>query len=807
MLPIHHQLDALKQALNSHSRVLLCAAPGAGKTTVVPLALLHEPWLANKKILMLEPRRMAARNAALYMAESLQQDVGQQVGYRIRLENKVSQATRIEVVTEGVLTRLIQADPELSAYGLVIFDEFHERHLHSDLGLALCLSSQELLRDDLKLLIMSATLDGERLSEQLSAPLISSEGRSFPLTTLYRPFNSLNQNLIAHCQKIINEALSYPGDILVFLPGVKEINQLQDQLADNPAFVVFPLHGQLNDEQQKAALAANAKRKIILATNIAESSLTIDGVRIVIDSGLERRVEFHLASGLNELKTRFISQSSSVQRAGRAARQASGLCLRLWNESQQQRLDSEIQPEIQRLDLAPLLLELLQWGADIHDLFWLNKPSLAAINQARELLVNLGICNQQGTVLTEHGKHCARLGIEPRYAHALIHLQTLGYAQEAALIIAKLQESQRSRHHCDDFSRLNQTNKAVQVLAKNLVSKLVERHQVNPNSLQENEVEAFTLALIFPDRIAKKRSNKDEFLLANGRAAKILPDSSFHHASWLVALELSTQQDSIIRLAIELSPHLLQTLEQFSPELFSKHTEIGFQENGQYSAQIHHQLGKIIISSEKLPKLNEQQWQQAWLGYLQAQGLTALSWQDHALQLRARLKLAHAQLGEPWPDVSDEALITGLNNWLLPFLGAARHLRDLAKVDLYAALLSLLDWPQQQQLNQLLPTHITVPSGSNVAIDYSTEPPVLAVKLQEMFGYEGQPAVLNNRVPLLLHLLSPAKRPIQVTSDLPHFWRHTYQDVRKDMRGRYPKHPWPEDPLTAMATAKVKAKM
>src|SRR5690554_2161808 len=732
-LPITAVLPELLSTLVSHTCVLLSAQPGAGKTTVVPLALLNEAWLQGQKIILLEPRRMAARNAATFMANSLGESVGETVGYRIRLESKVSERTRIEVVTEGILTRMLQADPELNGVGLIIFDEFHERHLHADLGLALALQSQELLRDDLKILVMSATLDEQKLTTTLDAPLIHCEGRSFPLELQYRALSN-NQSLIDLCTKTIHEALTYPGDTLVFLPGVGEIKQLQERLKSLPEpCLVLPLHGQLTDKEQKAVLApANGQRKVILATNIAESSLTIDGVRIVIDSGLERRVEFHVSSGLSELKTRYISQASSEQRAGRAARQASGHCFRLWPQSQQERLDKFIQPEILNADLAPLLLELYQWGATVNELFWLNPPPAAALNKAQQLLYQLGFITAEQDKLSEHGLVCSTLGIEPRLAHALVVLNELNAGVQAAELIALMQEFPANQRQTDDINRLYQQAKnnkylwqhRIQPLAsrltsllKSLPTKRYKRHE----AVEQEDVPALLFALAFPDFIAQQRASSDQLLLANGRGATLLSQSDLLNSDYLACADFSVNKQTLIRLAAALPLHIIDLLEELAPQLFSVQTEIGFQTNGQFIAKENKQLGHLVLASKQLPNLNAEQWQQAWKNYIQQQGLDCLHWSDEAVQIRARLALVHSELeksaadkNQAWPEVSNEALLNNLDHWLLPFLINARHLKHLEKVDLKGALLSLLDWQQQQALNSLVPTHFTVPSGSTI---------------------------------------------------------------------------------------------
>lgn len=822
-LPIDEVLPELQQHLRKPGSVLLSAEPGAGKTTRVPLSLLHEAWLEGQRIVMLEPRRIAARHAAQFMAQQLGEKVGETVGYRIRLDTKVSDKTRIEVVTEGILTRMLLDDPELTGVGLVIFDEFHERNLHADLALALSHQCQQLLRPDLRLLIMSATLDEQRLTETLNAPLIVSEGRSFPIETHYAPNNNANHSLTDHCAKIIRHALTHDGDLLVFLPGVREIQQVQARLADLPEHLrVLPLHGQLSDAEQKEALAPAqpGQRKVILSTNIAESSLTVEGVRIVIDSGLERRNQFHLASGIDQLTTRYISHASATQRQGRAGRQAKGVCYRLWSAQQHDRLDAHIRAEILDSDLAPLLMALMQWGAEADELFWLTPPPKPALQQAKDLLIQLGLLYEHQNGLSDHGQACASLGIEPRWAHALLTLYALGYGKEACEWVAFIQEHPKTQRNSDDLFKLRSTSKhgshlytkRIKPLANSLWQKLKQHtDQLSINSelsinLAADDLPALLLALAFPDRIAKRRDNGQRYLLSNGRGAETLHQSDLSNYEWLACAELTTQeQRTKIRLATALSSSVLTHLEVIAPQLFTHTTEIGWQASGKFLAQRHHQLGQIRLTSQTLPSLSNEQWQDAWINHFQRQGIEGLNWTDQALQLRARMALIHQHLGSDWPDVSNEALSTGELTWLLPYLQQARHLRDLEKVDTASALRSLLSWDQQQTLDKKLPTHFKAPSGSSIAIDYTQHPPVLAVKLQEMFGYEDQPSLLQGKVTLVIHLLSPAKRPLQVTQDLAHFWRNTYAEVRKEMRGKYPKHPWPEDPLSAEATKLTKA--
>ena len=813
-LPIDSLLDDIRDRLAASPNLLLTAAPGAGKTTRVPLALLNEDWLAGQRIIMLEPRRLAARNAAHFMAAQLGEKAGETIGYRIRLDNRVSEHTRIEVVTEGILTRMLQDDAELSGVGLVIFDEFHERHLNSDLALALVHQCQQLLRPDLRLLVMSATLDTDSLATALQAERLHSEGRSFAVEQHYRPLPDANTRLPVHVARVIREACQHDGDILVFLPGVGDINRVSEQLQESPPAdsLILPLHGQLNDKQQKAALspAAEGQRKILFATNIAESSLTIDGVRIVVDSGLERRMSFSPQNGISELKTRHISQASSVQRAGRAGRQAPGICYRLWPQSEQARRDAHIRAEILDADLAPLLMELCQWGAEADELLWLDAPPPAALVQAKALLVNLGILhgnNNDNNTLTDHGKACAATGVEPRWAHALISAAELDMAEAAADTIALLQEWPHKLRRSDDLKRLLQQARNNPLWGQRiqpLKQRLLRSMSTSTNQSAHPDY-GLILALAWPDRIARRRSaNSDSFLLANGSGADITADSDWHQTEWLAIADISGGRPSRIRCAAEITDATLAQLQATAPQLFRTTADVRWLDNGQLQAEEQLKLGQIIVSRKSLPSMSAEQWLQVWDEFFPTHGLNMLNWDDEATTLRQRLALAHQHQPDQWPDMSDDRLLRLRADWLLPFCHDARHQRDLKKIPLTAALKSLLSWEQQQQLDQLLPTHWTVASGSRVRLDYSQTPPVLAVKLQEMFGCEDQTAVMQGRQPLLIHLLSPARRPLQVTSDLPHFWRNTYAEVRKDMRGRYPKHPWPDDPLSAEATRLTK---
>lgn len=810
-LPIDDVLPDLNNALQQHQNVVLVAAPGAGKTTRVPLALLHQEWLAGQRILMLEPRRIATRNAARFMAQQLGEETGRQVGYRMRSESATGPDSRIEVITEGLLSRMILQDPELSGVGLIIFDEFHERNLQSDLGLALAHNAQQLFRHDLKLLVMSATLDDAALSDKLQAPVIRSEGRQFPVTVHYRaaqqPLLSSRQQLLSHCRKVIHEALQHSGDMLVFLPGVGEIQALQQQLQLSlpDHCQVMALHGRLSDRDQKRALtplASNSgQRKIILATNIAESSVTIDGVRIVIDSGLERRQQFDVRSGIERLESGHISQASAEQRSGRAGRQAPGQCYRLWPQSSHHSRAAHLSAETQRSDLSYLTLCLYSWGCRPEELLWLTPPSAAAIQRAQALLQQLGMVQPGKWQLNDHGQAIADSGLEPRWGHAILSAATLGFGRAAAQLVAQLQWLNRSASHTDDLElALTRLDKAQRNAAGQLAQRWIDTLQLESDQSPLNA--ALVLALAYPDRLARRRSGQHgEYLLSSGTGACLQVDSGLQQQEWLAVSEIQGQQPRI-RQALPLQDDDLDALTQCCPWLNNQQVVIEWLDNGQLKAEKQQRLGQIIWRRQPLRDLSNDDWLLAWRDYFQRQGLSALPWDDGSRNLcqRAELLRHQGKCNGDWPAMDEHSLQQTIDAWLLPLLHKARHLRDLKKLPLYQALLARLDWQQQQQLEQQLPIHWQVASGSRIRLDYSQQPPLLAVKLQEMFGVTQQPALLSGRLPLQLHLLSPAQRPLAVTQDLASFWQNVYPEVRKELRGRYPKHPWPEDPLSATAT-------
>ncbi|OUS25237.1 ATP-dependent helicase HrpB [Gammaproteobacteria bacterium 45_16_T64] len=848
-LPIHDCLPTLKSALASHHEAVLEAPPGAGKTSIVPLALLTEAWMKHQKIIMLEPRRVAAKLAAQRLADNLNEPVGKTVGYRIRMETKTSANTRIEVVTEGILTRMLQHDPALEGVGLIIFDEFHERSIDADLGLALCLYGRELFRDSLplKLLVMSATLDGEAISQLLNnAPIIRSQGRQYPIQTHYsdtRPTTFFDiESALANT---IEQALeAHSGSVLVFLPGQHEIRRLSNKinafLPHHPETLLTPMYGNLTLAQQQQAIAPapTGKRKIVLATSIAETSLTIDGVNIVIDSGQSRLPKYDPRTGLTRLTTQRVSQAASQQRAGRAGRLEAGICYRLWPEYQQSQLAPQAPPEIEQADLTSLALQLYQWGVTPGELSWLTPPPQAAFLQATELLVSLGAVDRSTNSLTPHGELIASLAVHPRFAHMMVIANTLGLESKASLIAALLPERDIDQSHqadiCTRLDKLSgytvsgQNEKAlvrtIQQQAKRHLSQLSNslqetnsrhnsRHNaptsINSNVQQKTDTNnGLLIALAYPDRIAKQRPNQPtHYLLANGREAILSTNDSLRNHQWLAVANSGGKQgqsNDNIYLAAPLDPA------EFDHRLGQQvitHNVVQWTEDGKLLAERQRCMGKLIIDSSPINTLCEEEKARAAIDWISKQGLGVLPWTPQIRQWQARVILAAEQSRnnqKAWPDLSNQHLEKTINQWLQPHLGAITHKKQLANIDLFSILQGQLLWPQPKLLDEYCPQRISVPSGSSHAIDYLQSPPVLAVKLQEMFGCQQTPRINQGNTPLTLHLLSPAKRPLQVTQDLASFWKNSYQDVKKEMKGRYPKHPWPDDPLTAVATAKTK---
>ena len=832
-LPIDEVLPALRLALAERHETVLEAPPGAGKTTRVPLALLNEPWLAGQKILMLEPRRLAARAAAERLASELGEKVGETVGYRIRLDSKVGPDTRIEVVTEGILTRRLQHDPALEGVGLLIFDEFHERSLDADLALALSLNGRELFRDEqpLKILLMSATLEGERLSGILDdAPILRSEGRMYPVAMRWgRPFvpgEFIEPRVVQTVLDAINDE---SGSLLVFLPGQAEIRRVNQQLADalgsRSDILLCPLHGELDLTAQRAAIepAPKGLRKVVLATNIAETSLTIDGVRVVIDAGLARVPRFDPGSGMTRLDTQRISRASATQRAGRAGRLEPGVCYRLWSEDQHAQLAAYGSAEILQADLAGLALQLARWGVTPEQLIWLDMPPSASYAQARQLLERLGALH--GAKLTPHGEAMAELPAHPRIAHLLLRGQDLGLADMACDVAALLGERDILRGAgADVHSRLALLSgesraarggqggvQRAKQLARQYRGYLRGKARQPVADPDHPRWLGALLALAYPDRVAQQRKpGGAEYRLANGRAALFSEVDGLMKQPWLVIADLGSRQgqrEERIYLAAEFDPALLEGV---LSEQVSVVDQLDWDEReGVLRAERQRKVGELVLSREPLTGLDEAARTRALVHLVRRKGLELMPWTPELRQWQARVGLLRqldlqVQGDSEWPDVSDTALLSSLEEWLAPYLGRVSRLSHFASLDLSSIVHNLLKWPLPQRLEELAPHHIKVPSGSSVRLDYSEHPPILAVRLQELFGLADTPRIAGGRQVVKLHLLSPARRPVQVTQDLANFWRSTYAEVKKDLKGRYPKHYWPDDPLVAEATARIK---
>jgi ATP-dependent helicase HrpB len=867
-LPIDAVLPDLRAALNAHASVVLEAPPGAGKSTVVPLALLGERWAQGKRLIMLEPRRLAARAVATRMAQTLREPVGQTVGYRMRLDTRVSQDTRVEVVTEGVLTRMLQSDPSLDGVAALLFDEFHERSLQADLGLALALDAREQLAPDLKILVMSATLDGERVATLLGdAPRVTAEGRMFPVETRYagkgvpllpdasapRGQQESPERVVA---QIISKALSEEsGDVLVFLPGAREIRRVQSLLeeslsvrsgGDQPdagraartrlqSLRILPLFGELAATEQDAALALSPEgtRKVVLATNIAETSLTIPGVRIVIDSGLVRRSRFDPSTGMSRLETERISRASADQRQGRAGRVEPGVCYRAWSEGAQRSLAPFTPPEIMDADLAPLALDLANWGTrEATDLRWLDPPPAPILASARDLLAHLGALDDQGRI-TAHGREMTQLTVHPRLAHMLLRANALGEAALAAGFAALLSERDLLRgvsgaRDADIRTRLEvfrgdrssqDADRGAIERARRVSRDLLRRlNDSAPRTVNKRSAsEGVLLAFAYPDRIGRKRPGSEaRYTLANGRGAHFADTQSLGRQEFIVAVDLDDRErDARIRLAAPLTRAEIET--HFSDRL--RRTEI-VEWSSREQAVIARRVLRIdalSIDEQPLPEVPADAARAAMLTGIREMGLDVLPWTRDARDLQARMEFARLAMtnegthsertpGE-WPAVNDAALAASLETWLAPWLEGVTRRDHLSRLSLAEALRALLTWDQQRRLDELAPSHLEVPTGSRIRIDYHDESaPVVAVRLQELFGLEDTPRIGGGRVPITFKLLSPAQRPVQVTRDLAGFWRGSYADVRKDMRGRYPKHYWPENPLEAEPTRGVRRK-
>ncbi len=860
--PITPLLPDILQQLAAHPRLVLEAPPGAGKTTQVPLALLDAPWLQGHKIIMLEPRRVAARSAASFMARQLGEPVGETIGYRIRFENRVSARTRIEVVTEGILTRMLQDDPLLEGVGALLFDEFHERHLSADLGLALALDVQAQLRDDLRIVVMSATLDGERLAQFLDAPRLSSEGRSYPVEVSHFPARR-DESLEAQTRRAVEQAVAqHPGDVLVFLPGQREIARVQAALSPSPSgggvgervggaahigqlqqasptpasgaarhllpqgegFDVLPLHGELPIEQQTRVLQPDpdGRRRVVLATNVAESSVTLPGVRVVIDAGLAREPRYDPNSGFSRLDAVTISQASADQRAGRAGRVAAGWAWRLWPQSQ--RLDAQRRPEMAQVELAGLALELAAWGSD--ELRFVDPPPIGALSAARELLQRLGALSPDLTI-TALGKRMLAMGTHPRMAAMLLSASTPREQALAADVAALLEARDPLRQGGDALAArwralaAFRTGRAPQDANRGGLAAIDAaakqwRRRLRCDALPPTDIEAHELgdllAHAFPDRIATQHpTDPQRYQLANGRSARQFDNSDLRGEPWLVISEL--RHDPRDALILRAAPVDEARLRRDFPARFKQQDVVRWNSSKRaLEARRESSFERIVLDSRPAGQVNPAQAARALTDAVRELGLEALPWTENLQQWRWRVMGLRQWMPElELPDLSDDALLATLEAWLQPAFNGKTRLDALSEEELGEALKSGIDWNQRQLLDRHAPLRVSVPSGMDRRIDYAIDddghtprPPVLAVKLQELFGLADTPRIADGRVPLLLHLLSPGGKPLQVTGDLRNFWQNTYAEVRKEMKGRYPRHPWPDDPWSATATHRAK---
>ncbi|MFL6790796.1 MAG: ATP-dependent helicase HrpB [Bradyrhizobium sp.] len=811
-LPIDAVLDELADKLRAGNAAVLVAPPGAGKTTRVPLALLDEPWAKHKKIIVLEPRRIAARASAERMARTLGERAGEAVGYRVRFGSKVSRATRIEVVTEGIFSRQILDDPELNGVAAVLFDEFHERSLDADLGLALVRDAQIGLREDLRILVMSATLDGARIARLLGdAPVIASEGRAFPVETRYlgrKPDVPLERQM---ADAIATALRADAGSVLAFLPGAAEIRRTQNFLGErihDAAIEIVPLFGALDANVQDRAIAPapRGRRKVVLATSIAETSLTIEGVRIVVDSGMARVPRYEPDIGLTRLETVRASRAAVDQRRGRAGRTEPGICYRLWDEPQTASLAAYTQPEIFSADLSSLVLDLAQWGVnDASGLAFLDPPPAPALKEAKSLLGELGALDSDGRITAE-GRSLRALALPPRLARMIVDSARFGAGAEAAEIAAVLTERGLGGDSVDLDVRLDQFRRDRSQRAGSARS-LAHRwaSQVASSSSQGKEElsTGVMLAFAFPDRVARNRGN-GSFLLANGRGAAVDQTAALARTPYIAVAELTgTAAQGRILLAAPITQEEIEL--RFADQIESTE-EIAFDRNavavrGRRKRTLH----AITLSEAPLTLSPSAESARILADGLIAAGLDKLPWSKHLRQWRDRVMFLRRAEGESWPDLSDDALAAARDAWLVPALYDKISLKELSAGDLSDALMTLLPWELRAKLEREAPTHFEAPTGTMLPIDYEAEQgPTIAVRLQELFGLNTHPAIAKGAVPLVLELLSPAQRPVQVTRDLPGFWRGSYAAVRSDLRGRYPRHPWPDDPAKAMPTRRVK---
>jgi ATP-dependent helicase HrpB len=814
-LPVAEIVPQLRSGLRNHNTLILTAPPGAGKSTLIPLTLLNEPWLEGKKILMLEPRRLAAKAVASRMAELLEEEPGQTIGYRVRFDSRVSAQTRIEVLTEGILTRMLQSDNTLDGVGLVIFDEFHERSIHADLSMALCREAQQVLRQDLRILVMSATLDTDLFAQALDAPVISSSGKEFPVQIQYgrdaddRLLPELAARQVMECLR------EEKGDILVFLPGEAEIRKCASLLEhEYQNTIIFPLYGQLPPAQQKLALLPDKKgrRKVVLATSIAETSLTIVGVRVVIDSGYTRKLQYDPGTGLSRLITVRITEDAATQRAGRAGRTEPGVCYRMWTNATQQRLDLRRTPEILDADLCPLVLELAAWGIrQAQDLTWINEPPKATFEQSRQLLEELEAL--QNGQITVHGRDMLKLGCHPRLAHMLLKADSEDSKILACDVAAILEE--RDPLGREAGSDINLRIEKIRKIRSNKqggdgrftrIIQIAESYRKSlglpeNNGIFDSTDTGLLLVYAYPERIASARpGNNAQFQLSNGRLAMLGHQDSLAHEPWLAVAHLDMRDGmGKIFLASPINPTDLSHLVH-EKEILTWDTR-----KGGLLASKDLRLGNLVLRSKPLHEPDPGTVRMVLFAALEREGAQLLNWDEETVRMQNRIgSLRLWNPAENWPDASTAALLKNLNDWFTQPIEQFKRPEDLKRIKLASMIEQWLGWERLQELNKKAPTKIPVPSGSMISLAYgfSGEPPVLSVRLQEVFGMADTPRVNEGKNPVLMHLLSPGYKPVQVTSDLNSFWNATYYEVRKELKRRYPKHAWPDDPWTAIPIAK-----
>lgn len=829
-LPIHEVLEDLKSSLNTNQTLILQAPPGAGKSTVVPISLLKEAWLGDKIIIMLEPRRVAARMVATQMAKLLGEELGQSVGYQVKMDSVYSKQTKILVVTEAILVRKLQSNQTLRDAAMIIFDEFHERSIHTDLSLALSLQMQELLRDDLKILIMSATLNSSQISSLLgSIPVITSKGKMYDVQNIYLDIKtkqpdsrSLNALLLNTTLKAIKEN---DGDILVFLAGVKEIKNLQTALINSSTcrnISVLPLYSSLPKNEQDKAISKSSNRKIILSTNIAQTSLTIEGVKVVIDSGMEKQSRYNYSNAMDHLELTFISKDAATQRAGRAGRLSSGTCYRLWHESKI--LQQSTKPEILRADLTSLILDLALWGVDEFDeLKFLDTPHINIIQDSKEVLKELAMLDDSFKI-TPFGKDALSLGLHPRFAYMILKANDLGFAYEACLLASLLGEKdifKNSSRDSDIASRF------IHLFEKDFDSEYINRYKAkevitsaeffykklksikkvaSKNSSLNQDMLSVLLLFAYPDRLARRRTNNDnKYILSNAKGAVLHVEDSLFNEEYLVVANLNAHdRDSVINLALSIT---MDSIEQYFSSFIVKKESITYnKEAKKFDIRQSSYFLQLQLYSKPVQSTQNLNFKKLLLELVKKEGLEILTWSKKATALKNRVNFLNLHVD--FIDFSDETLLNTLDSWLEPYLSGVTTIKALEALDVYSMLLSLIPWDKQQLLDTMAPSHVKVPSGSNIHIDYSDyEKPSMSVKIQEVFGLHESPKVLNNTLALQIHLLTPAMTPMQITYDLKSFWENSYAEVRKEVRGKYKRHYWPEDPFEAIATSKTKKHM